>query len=231
MIKGKKILAVIPARGGSKGLKLKNIRRINKIPLITHVAKTIEKIPEIDKAIVSTDHRRIAKMAIKSGLSVPFKRPVKISGDKISDYKVIIHALKFIEKKDKTKYDIVVSLPPTSPFRKSKDVVGAIKMLIEKKFDAVWTVNKTDSKYHPLKQLNIIKNKLKFYSLKGSKIIARQQLNTVYHRNGVAYVMTRNCLINKKNIISKNTGAYLVKDFQISIDTESDLKLANNLFN
>lgn len=227
MFNGKKILAIIPARGGSKGLRLKNLRKVNKVPLVAYVAKIVNKIPLIDRAVVSTDHKKIAKIAKKAGLSVPFKRPFKISGDKISDYDVIVHALNFMEKKDKTKYDIIVSLPPTSPLRKPADVIGAIKMLINKNFDSVWTVSKTDNKYHPLKQLKIIKNKIQFYSPKGSKIIARQQLKPVYHRNGVAYVMTRKCLKKKKNIITNNTGAYLVDNFQISVDTRFDLKLVN----
>ena len=230
MINGKKILAVVPARGGSNGIKLKNLRKINKISLVSHVGNTIKKIKIIDKAILSTDNKKIAKVAIESGLTVPFIRPKGISGDKVSDYKVIIHALKFAEKKDKVKYDIVVSLPPTSPLRKSKDVIGAIKLLIDKKYDAVWTVSKTDSKYHPLKQLSITKNKLKYYNPKGAKIIARQQLDKVYHRNGVAYVISRNCLVNLKSILSRNSGAYVVKGNQISIDTLSDIKFANSLF-
>ena len=131
MIGGKKILAVILARGGSKGIKLKNLRKINNKSLVFHAANTVKKINEIDRAIVSTDHNKISKEAVKFGLSAPFKRPAKLSGDKISDYKVLDHALRFMEKFDKTKYDIIVSLPPTSPLRKSKDVRGAIKMLIK----------------------------------------------------------------------------------------------------
>ena len=125
MFNKKKILAIIPARGGSKGLRLKNLRKVNKVPLVAYVAKIVNKIPLIDRAVVSTDHKKIAKIAKKAGLSVPFKRPFKISGDKISDYDVIVHALNFMEKKDKTKYDIIVSLPPTSPLRKPADVIGA----------------------------------------------------------------------------------------------------------
>tara|TARA_B100001741_G_scaffold278165_1_gene249999 strand:- start:1155 stop:1847 length:693 start_codon:yes stop_codon:yes gene_type:complete len=230
VIGGKKILAVILARGGSKGIKLKNLRKINNKSLVFHAANIVKKINEIDRAIVSTDHNKISKEAVKFGLSAPFKRPTKLSGDKVSDYKVLDHALRFMEKFDKTKYDIIVSLPPTSPLRKSKDVRGAIKMMIKNKFDSVWTVSPTDSKYHPLKQLNLVKNKINYFDKKGSRVIARQQLKLVYHRNGVAYVATRECILKKKNLISKNSGGYVTKGYQVSIDTVNDLKQANKKY-
>ena len=95
-----------------------------------------------------------------------------------------------------------------------------------KNYDSVWTVSETDTKFHPDKQLIIKGNKIKYFTKRGKKIIYRQQLSKVYHRNSNAYIVNTNFFKNKKTLISKNTGAYLIKGKQISIDTLEDLNLA-----
>ncbi|MDA9134164.1 acylneuraminate cytidylyltransferase family protein [Candidatus Pelagibacter ubique] len=230
MIKNKKIIAIIPARGGSKGIKLKNLRKIKGKTLVTIVGNLVSKIKVIDQAVISTDHKKIANYAIKSGLKFYSFRPKNISGDKISDTAVILHALTEAEKIEKIKYDIVVMLHPTSPLRKIKDIIGSINLLIKKKYDSVWTVSKTDSKYHPLKQLLITNNKLDYYSKKGSLVIARQQLSDVYYRNSAAYVIKADFLRKNKKIIGKNSGAYIINNKQISIDTIEDINEAKKLY-
>ena len=230
MLKKKKIIVIVPARGGSKGIKLKNLKKIKGQSLIKIVAKLISKITILDKAVISTDNKKIAKEAIKNGLNFYNYRPKKLSGDRISDVEVIKYTLKEVEKAEKEKYDIVVMLHPTSPLRKKKDVEGAIKLLVNKKYDSVWTVSKTDSKYHPDKQLLLNKNKLRYFTKKGHKIKYRQQLSQVFNRNSVAYVVRSELLRKTKSILNNKTGAYLVNDRQISIDTIMDLKYANKLF-
>jgi CMP-N-acetylneuraminic acid synthetase len=116
-------------------------------------------------------------------------------------------------------------LQPTSPLRKAKHVLDTIKMLVDGAWDAVWTVSETDSKSHPLKQLIVDNNSLNYYDISGGEIIARQQLKPVYHRNGIAYAITRECLLNKKSIKGDRTGAFIIKGDHISIDTERDLDL------
>lgn len=230
MINKKKILAIIPARGGSKGIKLKNLKKVKGKTLVTIAGELVKKIKIIDKALISTDHQKIAKVAIKSGLKFYSYRPKNISGDRVSDTKVLLQSLIEAEKKEKEKYDIIVMLHPTSPLRKAKDVIGAIKLLIRKNYDSVWTVSKTDLKYHPLKQLVIKKSKLNYFSSKGKFIIARQQLNNIYHRNGVAYVIKSDFIKKNKKIIGNNSGAYILNDKQISIDTIQDLVDSNKFY-
>ena len=231
MIKQKRILAVVPARGGSKGIPLKNIYPLKGESLIARVAKFIKDISIIDKAIVSTDHPKIAEEAIEHGLNSPFVRPKKISGDRVPDWDVLIHALEYMENIDNVIYDIVLLLQPTSPMRKKDEVVGAINMLIEKNCDAVWTVSETDSKSHPLKQLNILDSKISYYDPHGETIIARQDLEKIYHRNGVAYVITRECLKNNKSLMGNNTCAYICTQKHVSIDTLDDIKYIEYLLN
>ena len=226
MIADKKILVVVPARGGSKGVKLKNIRPLGGVPLVALVGQVVNQLPYVDRAVVSTDHSEIAKIAEESGLGAPFMRPEELSGDIVADAPVLHHALMACEKIDNRQYDVVVMLQPTSPFRKPAHVTAAVNKLIEGGYDAVWTVSKTDSKAHPLKQLVIDNDRLDYYDPAGAAIIARQQLRPVYHRNGVAYVMTRELIADKKAIKGEKTSVVVIEDPLVNIDTEDDFKLA-----
>ena len=229
MYKKKKILAVIPARGGSKGVKLKNIRKINNLPLIAYVSLVLKDISMIDKCVVSTDSEKIKKVSESYDLEVPFYRPKNLSGDRISDLQVLTHTIRKIEKITKEKYEIIVMLPPTSPFRKSNDVIKTIKKLVNGKFDSVWTISEIDLKNHPLKLLNIKNESLEYYDERGKNIIARRQLSNLYMRNGYCYAFTRECLLDKKTIKGTKTGFIIIKGLPINIDTETDFKLAEFL--
>lgn len=230
MIKGQRILVVCPARGGSKGIPLKNLQPFNGIPLVARVGHMVADIPEIDRAVVSTDSEEIARVAKESGLDVPFYRPEDLSGDRISDLEVLSHALIETERLDKVHYDIVVMLQPTSPLRRTEHVQGTIDMLIDGDWDAVWTVSETDSKNHPLKQLTVDEGRLDYYDQSGKQIIARQQLVPVYHRNGVAYAIKRSCLLDQQSIKGERTGALVLEGDMVSIDTYWDLELAEYIF-
>lgn len=224
MYKNKRLLAIIPARGGSKGIRLKNLRKINQISLIGHVSKIIKKIKFIDLSLVSSDHPRILKEAKKYNLSVLFKRPKKISGDKIGDFDVIKHSLITAEKKKKIKYDIILFLQPTSPLRKVIDIRKVLDIIINKKYDSVWSVSPIDLKNHYKKQLKINNNRLKFVYYDGDKIIRRQELDQTYYRNGVVYAFTRNCILKKQKLLTNNSGFHIIKSKQISIDTITDIE-------
>jgi CMP-N,N'-diacetyllegionaminic acid synthase len=231
MIEGKRVLAVVPARGGSKGIPLKNLRPIGGIPLVALVGRVIRAVPEIDRAVVSTDHAEIARVAEQAGIAVPFMRPDDISGDRIGDLEVLAHALRAMEHLDSVAYDLVVMLQPTSPLREPAHVRDCIQMLVDGDWDAVWTVSETDSKDHPFKQLIITPDgALNYWDQRGTQIIARQQLTPLYHRNGIAYAITRDCLFNQKTIKGIRTGALMVEGEHVSIDTERDLALVEWIF-
>jgi CMP-N,N'-diacetyllegionaminic acid synthase len=228
MIDKRRVLAVVPARGGSKGLLLKNLRLVGGIPLITLVGRVINALPEIDRAVVSTDHTEIARVAEEAGIKAPFMRPEDISGDRIGDLDVLSHALQTMERLDGVSYDLVVMLQPTSPLRKPEQVRDCIHMLVGGGWDAVWTVSETDSKGHPFKQLTVgTDGALDYWDQRGAQIIARQQLTPVYHRNGIAYAITRECLLKQKTLKGARTGALVIEGEHISIDTEWDLALVN----
>lgn len=231
MLRGKRILAVVPARGGSKGIKLKNLREVGGVPLVARVGSVIRELPAIDRAVVSTDHEDIARVAEAAGIAAPFRRAPELSGDRIGDLDVLLHALQEMESLDGVLYDVVVMLQPTSPLRRAADVTATLEKLVTGGLDAVWTVSPTDSKAHPLKQLTVDKDDqaLGYYDAAGAGIIARQQLSQLYHRNGVAYAFTRECLIEQGSIMGARTAAHVVDGPQISIDTESDLAFAEYL--
>lgn len=226
MIGKKRILAVVPARGGSKGIPLKNLRSIGGVPIVARVGHLAQQVPMIDRAVVSTDHDDIARVAEQAGLAAPFRRPAEISGDRIGDIDVLTHALIESERIDDTIYDIVVMLQPTSPLRTAIHVTACIEKLVTGNLDSVWTVSESDSKSHPLKQLIIEDGKLGYYDSAGAEVIARQQLTPVYHRNGIAYAMTRDCVLEQKTIKGRRAGALVLDGHFVSIDTEWDIALA-----
>jgi len=231
MFRDRRILAVVPARGGSKGIPLKNLQPVGGVPLVARAGHVAAACGFIDRAVVSTDHPEIARVAKEAGLDAPFMRPQNLSGDRIGDYEVLMHALEASEALDECHYDIVLMLQPTSPSRTVEHVRDTLAMLVDNGFDAVWTMSQTDAKQHPLKQHVIAEDgALDYYDPAGAKIIARQQLRPVYHRNGIAYAITRECLSEQKTIKGRRTGALVISGHVVNIDTPFDLALADFLF-
>ena len=225
MLSERRILAVVPARGGSKGIPLKNLREVSGVPLIGLVGCVVESVPMIDRAVVSTDHEEIARVAQSYGLDAPFRRPAELSGDLVGDIDVLAHALHATEEDDKAIYDVIVMLQPTAPLRRPEHVAATIEKLVNEEYDAVWTVSRADSKYHPLKQLCLAHGELSYYDNEGASVIARQQLDTLYYRNGVAYALTRECLLDQSVLLGRRTGAIPLDGTFVSIDTEWDIRL------
>lgn len=227
MINKKKILAIVPARGGSKGIKLKNLKKIKGKTLVEITSKFIDDCKFIDAKVLSTDHPAILKI----GESLNFKnitRPKKLSGNKISDYQVITHALKNFVKGNFFP-DYIIYLQPTSPVREKKHLFDTIKKTIKNKYDASWSVNKVSIKYHPLKLLKINKKRLQLIDKKGERIIARQMLEPTYVRNGVFYIFNTKKLLIKKTIYLKKILASITKYQVANIDDLDDLNHARKL--
>jgi CMP-N-acetylneuraminic acid synthetase len=219
---GKRILVVVPARGGSKGVPLKNLRCVLGTPLVARVGELVRELPWVDRAVVSTDHTEIAEVARAAGLDAPFMRPDSLSGDRIGDLEVLSHALQASDAIDGVAHDIVVMLQPTSPLRRAEHVSDSVDKLVSGGFDSVWTLSRSDPKYHPRKQLMLEGDRLDFSDPLGETVIARQQLSPVYHRNGAAYAITRECLLSQKSILGKNASAVIIDEPMLSIDTLED---------
>lgn len=228
MIGLQRVLAVVPARGGSKGLPDKNLRPFCGVPLVARAGRVAAEVAAIDRAVVSTDSARIRAVAVDAGLDAPFVRPVELSGDLIGDVDVLVHALTATEETDGRRYDIVVMLQPTSPLRTAEDVNGCLELYVRRGADSVWTVSPADKKYHPLKQLSVSDGHLRYYDQRGAEIIARQQLDQLYVRNGVAYVVSRTCLLERRSLMGDRSFAYISTGPHISIDTAEDLAAAED---
>lgn len=222
MIAGKRCLAVVPARGGSRGVPGKNVRPLLGRPLIAHVADAIDGQGWLDRVVVSTDDDEIAAAAMAAGLDAPFRRPANLSGDLVGDVPVLIHALESTERLDGVRYDVVLMLQPTSPLRRPEHVEAVARLVAEAGHDAAWTVSPTDPKYHPLKQLVVRDGVLGLYDPAGGRIIARQQLEPTCHRNGAAYAVARRVLVEQRTLLPGRSAAVMIDEPMVSIDTIED---------
>ena len=230
MLHNKKVLAVIPARSGSKGIKDKNMKVLGGLSLIARAAKCINELDWIDAKVLSTDSERYVDEGRKFGLQIPFLRPDVLSDDKATAVDTMIHALHGSEKAFDIKFDILLIIEPTSPFRVASDIEKTCNKLIEKKADSVVCVSPIDTKCHPSKALSIKNGLLNHYEKKGKEITARQQLETLYARNGVCYAVTRESLLNENaGIFTDQTRAVLIDRYIVNIDEEMDLKWAEFL--
>lgn len=219
---GRRILVVVPARGGSKGVPLKNLRPVAGVPLVARVGGLVAGLDWVDRAVVSTDHAAIADSARAAGLEVPFYRPPELSGDRVGDLEVLTHALQEVEAREEDRYDVVVMLQPTSPLRRAGHVTEAVDALLAQGLDAVWSVSPTDPKHHPRKQLRLEGGRLAYWDPEGASVVARQQLAPLVHRNGAVYALTRECLLVQKSLLGVATGALVIEEPMISIDTLDD---------
>ncbi len=223
-------LVIIPARGGSKGIPKKNLRKIAGKSLVGHAISFAQKL-EINKTIfVSTDCNEITDEAIRYGEKPPFKRPEEISQDLSTDSELIEHAVIECEKFYNKKFDFVLMFQPTSPVREARDILRCLDAVINK-YDSAWTVSKVDLSLNPLKQLKVNGKKLHYYDEeKGHQVGARQVLEQTYLRNGVCYAWKASELKKHNfNILLPNTCPIEVTSPCVDIDNKTDLKRAEAL--
>jgi CMP-N-acetylneuraminic acid synthetase len=228
MLKGRTILAVVTARKGSKGIPDKNMVLLKGRSLIGWAGAVLAQLHFLDAKIISTDSPEYAKEGEKYGLDAPFLRPAHLSTDEASSIDTIHHALEESENYYKFRFDIVIIVEPTSPLRKPEDIERAIMKLITTGADSVVTVSRLDKKYHPLKVLTILGDRLSFLNTEGERIYRRQMLDELYWRNGVCYVLSRECLFMKK-IFTANTVAEITEHPVVNIDYLLELKWAEKL--
>lgn len=231
MLQNKKIIGIIPARSGSKGIKNKNMQKINKISLIGHAAKFLNELKYVDFKIITSDSEAYIKEAKKYGLHNYIKRSKILSNDKASIIDVLLNSIEIIEKNKNLFFDYILLLEPTSPLRKKNEIVGALKTAIKKNADCVATVSKLDSKNHPYKIFKKTNEKIFYYSIYGNNIINKQQINNdLYFRNGLCYVISIKSLKKNRKIITKNTYPYLVNRNVSDIDSKVDLQWTQFLY-
>ncbi len=219
MFNGKRILAVIPARGGSKGVPRKNIRDLGGKPLIAWTIDAAKKSEYIDRMVLSSEDEEIISVARDYGCEIPFVRPAELAGDDAPGIAPILHAVMELEEK----YDYLILLQPTSPFRQTEDIDGAIRRCIEN--EAVSCVSVTKSEKHPSWMFHLTETKHLTPILDTDDgVTHRQQLAPVYVLNGAVYVVDVPALLKyEKLFFAEGTLAYsMPSERSMDIDTPFD---------
>ena len=223
-------LCVIPARGGSKSIKKKNIAKLNGKPLIAYTILEAQKVFPKENIVVSTDDKEIASVSKKYGCDIFFKRPKKLASDNAKSYEVILHSLNFMENLNNKLYDKIIMLQPTSPLRKSSHIIKSLKIINERNVDSVVSIVNVNG-YHPYRMKIIKNNFLKNYIDQGFEDMRpRQLLPNIFIRNGAIYLNKRKVIINEKQLVGKKVKPLIMKDFEsINIDSVNDLYLAESI--
>ena len=220
MLADKTILAIIPARGGSKGIKRKNLRMIKDNSLLAHTIRIAKKSRWIDRLIVSTEDDEIMQHAKEAGAEVPFVRPIELAQDETTGVEPILHALTHLPN-----YDYVIVLQPTSPLRNASDIDECLNFIITKNAPACVSICQSD--IHP-QWMFAIDSQQQLQKISSAEMpMRRQDLPLVYHLNGAIYVAKTPWLLQTKTFITNETLAYVMpKERSIDIDNELDLKIA-----
>jgi CMP-N,N'-diacetyllegionaminic acid synthase len=220
-----RILALIPARAGSKRLPGKNIRMLGGKPLIVWTIDVAKGIPEICDIFVSTDSSEIAEICKKSGVLVPWLRPADLATDTASSVDVALHALNWYES-DKTKVDGILLLQPTSPFRTKATVQRGIELFSKHGHQPVLGVSPTHG--HPMWTLKMEGDYLAPYMKEHALDTRSQDLPPAYLVNGGFYLISPTELRACKSFVGIKTVPLLIESKQeaLDIDTEWDFKMA-----
>lgn len=225
MFKGYKILCIIPARLNSKGIKYKNIKKINNKEIIYYPIKAGLKSKYIDEVIFSSDSKKYNKIAKNYGANIYFQRPKRISADKTPSFEVVNHAIKFLNNRNLF-FDLVVLLEPTSPLTNSIDVDKAITAMIEKKYLSLVSV--MDATKYSVNYQFTEKNKVLKPIIRHGVSKRRQEIkNKVYCLDGSLYISFVKEYLKNKGFISKKTMGYKIKPIwkNFEIDEKMDLNL------
>jgi CMP-N-acetylneuraminic acid synthetase len=223
MINGKSVVAIIPARSGSKGLPGKNTKSLCGRPLIAWSIEHALRSNYIDETIVSTDSSKIAEIAVKYGARVPFLRPPKLATDTATMFSVVEHCLAFCEAVEKQHYEYTILLEPTSPIREDEDIDRIIALLDSRQseFDAVISLGKVSEHPTIVKRLSG-EYVFPFYE-HGELQARRQDLEEVYFPYGAIYALKTKALLETQSFYQTKCGFFLLKPHQcIDIDDEID---------
>ncbi len=229
MFKDEKVLAIIPARAGSKRLPKKNILNFSGQPLISWTIEAAIKSEVIDRIIVSTEDEKIADISIKYGAEIPFLRPKNLAGDRTSSIDVVLHTLNRLEENNEY-YKYVILLQPTSPLRTSQHINEAFEFMNYKKAKSVTSVCLEE--HHPFWSNTLPEDKsMESFIDTGLQNKRSQDLEKYYRLNGAIYICETKLLqTEKKFIASSDCYAFIMpQDESVDIDSIKDFKLAELL--
>lgn len=224
MINDRTILAMIPARGGSKGIKDKNITPLAGKPLITYTIEAALQSRYIDRVVVSTDSETIAAVARAAGADVPFLRPAELASDTAKSIDAVLHCIEFVGD-----YTIFVLLQPTSPLRTAEDIDAAIEIFIAHGEKGLCSVNEISD--HPILTRTMDGDGMLQPLLNTNSTVRRQDMPAFYHVNGAIYI-NRIDEINRDTSFNDNPVGYVMpRERSVDIDIVEDLKIAEIYLN
>ena len=229
--KNSKILALIPARGGSKGVPGKNIKPLAGKPLIAYTIEQAKASRLLDRVILSTDDFEIASVAEEYGLEVPFIRPAELAQDHSGTLEVVRHALDFFEERGE-RFDAVCLLQVTSPYRPEGVIDEAIRLFERERPDSLISVRRVPDEFNPHWTFEIRENgRLKIATGEEKIIPRRQELPPAYHRDGAIYITSVETIRNKGSLLGDDILAFPIESpVLINIDTMEDWKEAEAFF-
>ena len=229
-----RVLVVVPARGGSKGIPRKNLQLLGGKPLVAHAVETGRAATLVSRVVCSTDDPQIADAARAAGAEVPFLRPAELATDASEDWPVFTHALQFLDSHEGWRPDLVVNLRPTSPLRRPSHVDNAIRLLLDTGADSVKAVHL--ARQHPHKMWLLgpdgaMEPYLKTpFRLERGPDVPRAQLEDIYWQNGVVDVTRREVIVEQGVMIGRRVAGLVTEPAEsIDIDTPLDLQLAELL--
>lgn len=225
-----RVLGLIPARGGSKGVPRKNIKLLGGKPLIQYTSDVALQSEKISRVVLSSDDDQIIKIGKEIGLEVPFKRPDNLAADKSPTLPVIIHALDFFEKQGEF-FDAVCLLQVTSPFRTVSFLNKAIETFVRQGTDSLVSVLEVPHEYNPHWTFEVNNtNTLQIATGEEEIITRRQELPKTYHRDGSIY-LTKVSVLQEQNSLFGKSISYIESDKAnyVNIDTLEDWKQAEKM--
>jgi len=224
-----KVLAVITARGGSKGIPRKNIKDLAGKPLIAWTIEAAKGSVLLNDFLVSTDDQEIADISRQFGAPVPFLRPPELATDTATSMAVVQHALVWMKENEGKTYDALMILQPTSPLRTSEDIDGCIEKMRQTDCDSVMAMYRLSDL--SLKKLKILDEDkiLPVVEDEGPQTTMRQLAKPLYKRNGCAY-LTKVGFIDQGDLFGKDSRAYIMsEDRSADINTPLDFEIADFL--
>jgi CMP-N-acetylneuraminic acid synthetase len=224
-----RVLGLVIARGGSKGLPRKNVLSLGGKPLIAWTVEAANAAKTLHRAIVSSDDDEILAAARFAGGAAPFVRPAALAGDRASTVDVALHALDWLAAHEREVFDVVVMLPATAPLRRAEHVDGAIARLLDAP-DVEAVVAVTDAEYPPWWMLAIRADRLSWHFPEGAKADHRQQLPAAYRPNGSIYAVRVSVLRAQRTFYPTQTAPYLMpREASVNVDSALDLAVAETL--
>lgn len=225
MIAKRRVLALVPARGGSKGLPGKNVRSFCGRPLIQWSIDTALACDEIDAVLVSTDDDQIAAVAAAAGAEVPFLRPPDLADDTASSIDVVIHALDFLKSKGRV-FDIVLLLEPTSPLREVADIHVALQRMVDTGADAIVSVCRAESTHPAFMFRTTVQGRLEPFMSVSPTGVRRQEIEPLFYLEGSLYASTVEALRKRRSFYHEDTLAYEVAKWKaLEIDDIEDFQM------